>query len=62
MGLKVPCNACGKRNDCCKDINQCEHFQHFYCGDLASTLSAQIVTGGDQGNLAESFQWFSNAV
>lgn len=40
MGLKVPCNACGKRNDCCKDINQCEHFQHFYCGDLASTLSA----------------------
>jgi hypothetical protein len=34
MGHSVPCNSCGTRVNCCKDINKCDHFVLFDCGDL----------------------------
>ncbi|BCR86534.1 uncharacterized protein ACHE_30521S [Aspergillus chevalieri] len=29
MGHKIPCSACGNRNDCCKDMESCEYFHLF---------------------------------
>ncbi|KAL4860282.1 hypothetical protein BDV12DRAFT_181822 [Aspergillus spectabilis] len=34
LGHTVPCSSCGQRNNCCKDISQCDHFVLFECGDL----------------------------
>ncbi|KAG2000758.1 hypothetical protein GB937_010865 [Aspergillus fischeri] len=34
MGHHVPCNSCGNRNECCKDINKCDHFILFECGNI----------------------------
>ncbi|KAL4883541.1 hypothetical protein BJY04DRAFT_184845 [Aspergillus karnatakaensis] len=34
MGHSVPCESCGTRVNCCKDINKCDHFVLFDCGDL----------------------------
>ncbi|KAL3494962.1 hypothetical protein BJX62DRAFT_233930 [Aspergillus germanicus] len=34
MGHSVPCKSCGSRVNCCKDINRCDHFVLFDCGDL----------------------------
>ncbi|EYE91950.1 uncharacterized protein EURHEDRAFT_463622, partial [Aspergillus ruber CBS 135680] len=29
MGHKIPCSACGNRNNCCKDMESCEYFHLF---------------------------------
>ncbi|KAL4798801.1 hypothetical protein BDV19DRAFT_356171 [Aspergillus venezuelensis] len=34
LGHGVPCTSCDSRVNCCKDINQCDHFVLFDCGDL----------------------------
>ncbi|KAL4782837.1 hypothetical protein BJX76DRAFT_349064 [Aspergillus varians] len=34
MGHSMPCKSCGSRVNCCKDINKCDHFVLFDCGDL----------------------------
>jgi hypothetical protein len=39
MGRKVPCSACGNRNDCCKDVNKCDHFVLFDCGDISPQVA-----------------------
>ncbi|KAI9034732.1 uncharacterized protein KD926_006351 [Aspergillus affinis] len=40
MGHKVPCNSCPALKDCCKDINRCDHFLLFDCGNLAPATAA----------------------
>ncbi|KAL2836238.1 hypothetical protein BJX68DRAFT_273593 [Aspergillus pseudodeflectus] len=45
MGHSVPCKSCGSRVNCCKDINKCDHFVLFNCGDLhprAATKEAEV--------------------
>jgi hypothetical protein len=37
LGYKVPCDTCKTRNNCCKNINSCELFFKFNCGDLHPT-------------------------
>lgn len=39
MGHKVPCKACGNRNHCCKDVNKCDHFVLFDCGEISPNLA-----------------------
>ncbi|KAL4786397.1 hypothetical protein BJX76DRAFT_321254 [Aspergillus varians] len=34
MGHKVPCDSCTTRNACCKDINLCDFFIFFDCGNM----------------------------
>ena len=46
MGHKVPCDSCDTRNNCCKDINHCDFFIFFDCGDLHPTPAA--ASGGEQ--------------
>jgi hypothetical protein len=36
-GQKLPCGSCESRNECCKDINKCDYFVLFDCGELAPT-------------------------
>ncbi|KAL4887744.1 hypothetical protein BDV59DRAFT_189998 [Aspergillus ambiguus] len=37
LGHNVPCQSCGERKNCCKNINLCDHFVLFDCGDLHPT-------------------------
>ncbi|KAL4914610.1 hypothetical protein BDW62DRAFT_204499 [Aspergillus aurantiobrunneus] len=34
MGHKVPCDSRGTLNNCCKDLNCCDFFHFFDCGDM----------------------------
>jgi len=39
MGRKIPCSTCGNRNNCCKDINKCDYFILFNCGEISPDLA-----------------------
>ncbi|KAF7164869.1 hypothetical protein CNMCM5623_009296 [Aspergillus felis] len=49
LGHKVPCDSCGKRNDCCKDVNKCDYFILFDCGSVCPTPASQVDTEDEQG-------------
>ncbi|KAL5044747.1 hypothetical protein BDW71DRAFT_185716 [Aspergillus fruticulosus] len=44
----VPCASYGNCNDCCKDVNVCEHFLLFNCGDIHPTPRRSLGSGGDE--------------
>ena len=39
MGRKIPCSACGNRNDCHKDVNKCDYFVLFNCSGISPHLA-----------------------
>lgn len=50
LGKPVPCRSCATRNACCKDINKCEYFVLFDCGDLRP--DAAVSQGDNEANEA----------
>ncbi|GFF98314.1 conserved hypothetical protein [Aspergillus udagawae] len=47
FGHKVPCDSCGKRSDCCKDVNKCAYFILFNCGSVCPSPASQVDTAGE---------------
>ncbi|KAL4935059.1 hypothetical protein BDV06DRAFT_217707 [Aspergillus oleicola] len=57
LGGTVPCQSCSSRNDCCKDINKCDNFIFFNCGNMhpkpaAPGLSANTAIGDEDERTA----------
>lgn len=50
LGKPVLCRSCATRNACCKDINKCEYFVLFDCGDLRP--DAAVSQGDNEANEA----------
>ncbi|PYH99043.1 hypothetical protein BO71DRAFT_415769 [Aspergillus ellipticus CBS 707.79] len=50
MGHKIPCESCSTRTACCKDINLCDFFIFFDCGDMHPR--AAIVEPEEEGETA----------
>lgn len=60
MGHKIPCESCENRTDCCKDINKCDHFVLFECGELAPKQATPEVDAEAQAQLEEDIAAFND--
>ncbi|KAE8384443.1 hypothetical protein BDV23DRAFT_177034 [Aspergillus alliaceus] len=43
LGGSVPCDSCKTKNECCKDIDHCDNFMLFDCGNLAPVPAIRVL-------------------